>query len=126
MDKILSGLSTILKMDKFWNLFKGKERLLLEFQAEMSKLIHESNLKQMEVNIQEAKHESVFVAGWRPFIGWVCGSALAYQFILRDLISLIFELKDLPQIELTHLVGILLAMLGMGGLRSYEKLKKVN
>lgn len=120
---LLKIFNSVLNTGKFWDLFKGKERRLLEFKLEISKQSHEANLKQMEVNMQEAKHQSVFVAGWRPFIGWVCGSALAYQFILRDLIQLTFSLEELPQLELTQLVTILLAMLGMGSLRTYEKLK---
>lgn len=118
--KIFQG---VLSMDKFWDLFKGKERRLLEFQAELSKQLHEASLKQIEVNIQEAKHKSIWVAGWRPFIGWVCGSALAYQFILRDFISVIFSLNELPQLNISQLVTILTAMLGFGTMRTYEKTK---
>lgn len=120
---IFKILGNVFQMDKFWDLFKGKERRLIELQTELARQLHQANLKQIEVNIQEAKHQSVFVAGWRPFIGWVCGSALAYQFILRDLIQLIFSLDELPQLDLDKLISILVAMLGMGTLRTYEKLK---
>jgi len=47
----------------------------------------QSTIKQIEVNIQEAQHQSVFVAGWRPFVGWICGLGLAYQAILHNLIE---------------------------------------
>lgn len=123
---ILKVITSVLSMDKFLDLFKGKETRLLEFQIELSKQLQEANLAQLEVNKEEAKHQNIFVSGWRPFIGWICGSALAYQFVFRDLISLIFELGELPQLDISQLVTILTAMLGMSTLRTFEKIKKVN
>ena len=81
---------------------------------------------QLEINKIEAKHGSIFVAGWRPFIGWVCGSALVWNFILRPLISWIaflngHDLAGMPEINTAELTTILLGMLGLGGLRTYEK-----
>lgn len=76
---------------------------------------------QVEVNKLEAQHRSIFVAGWRPFIGWVCGVALAYNFILRDIIGFWVEMP--PALQMEHLMTVLLGMLGLGGLRTYEKLK---
>lgn len=122
----LNIFNNVLKMDNFWDLFKGKERRLLEFQTELMKQLNTANLKQLEVNIQEAKHQSIFVAGWRPFTGWLCAFAMGYQFVIRDLISIFFDLRELPQLDITQLVTILCAMLGMGALRTYEKSKKVN
>lgn len=86
-------------------------------------------LKQLEVNTEEAKHSSMFVAGWRPFIGWVCGIAFAYHFILAPLIAFIAQLHgvtiDLPAFDMSALTTVLLGMLGLGGLRTYEKFKGV-
>lgn len=78
---------------------------------------------QNEVNKIEAQHRSIFVAGWRPFIGWVCGVALLYNFILRDIIAWASPNIMPPALQMDHLLTVLLGMLGLGGLRTYEKLK---
>lgn len=78
---------------------------------------------QNEVNKIEAQHRSIFVAGWRPFIGWVCGLALLYNFILRDIIAWVIPDQMPPALQMDQLITILLGMLGLGGLRTYEKLK---
>ena len=78
---------------------------------------------QNEVNKIEAQHRSIFVAGWRPFIGWVCGLALLYNFILRDLIAWLSPSVMPPALQMDHLLTVLMGMLGLGGLRTYEKLK---
>jgi len=68
----------------------------------------------------------MFVAGWRPFIGWVCGVSLAYHFILAPLIEWILVLSgntlDLPEFDFSQLSTIVMGMLGLAGARSYEKL----
>ena len=78
---------------------------------------------QNEVNKIEAQHRSIFVAGWRPFIGWVCGLALLYNFIIRDLVAWVNPMVMPPALQMDQLITILLGMLGLGGLRTYEKLK---
>lgn len=85
---------------------------------------------QNEINKVEAQHRSVFVSGWRPFIGWVCGVALAYNFIVRDLLTWFMTnyyselgITMPPALQMEHLMTVLLGMLGLGGLRTYEKLK---
>lgn len=84
---------------------------------------------QIETNKVEAASASVFVAGWRPFIGWVCGAALAYQFVARPLLEFGFAaaghpLPKLPGLDST-LWELLFGMLGLGGLRTVEKIKGV-
>ena len=83
---------------------------------------------QIQVNAEEAKHESVFVAGWRPFIGWVCGSALAYYYIVQPFLVWLFDVFDvvtsMPMLDTGELMTILLGMLGLGAFRSYDKTKK--
>ncbi|GEQ96715.1 hypothetical protein JCM17844_03520 [Iodidimonas gelatinilytica] len=98
-------------------------RLKHELHMTLSKL----NLAQIAVNAEEAKHASLFVAGWRPFIGWVCGAALAWQFILAPVLQWGLTLAgleltySLPQVASDRLMELVLAMLGMAGLRTYEK-----
>lgn len=78
---------------------------------------------QNEVNKIEAQHRSIFVAGWRPFIGWVCGLALLYNFIIRDLVAWVSPSIMPPALQMEHLLTVLMGMLGLGGLRTFEKLK---
>ena len=78
---------------------------------------------QNEVNKIEAQHRSIFVAGWRPFIGWVCGLAVLYNFVIRDLVAWLMPEIMPPALQMEHLITILMGMLGLGGLRTYEKLK---
>ena len=79
---------------------------------------------QTKINEIEAGHRTLFVAGWRPFIGWVCGVALAYNFVIRDLFIWITKTTDAPPaLQMEHLMTVLLGMLGLGGLRTFEKIK---
>lgn len=86
-----------------------------------------------DLNKQEASHASIFVAGWRPFIGWICASGLAYAYVLRPfLVDLAYisgfktsVLPSLPDFNIDGLTTLLLAMLGIGGLRTIEKIKGV-
>jgi len=79
---------------------------------------------QTKINEIEAQHRTVFVAGWRPFIGWVCGVALAYNFVIRDLFVWALQPETVPPaLQMEQLMTVLLGMLGLGGLRTYEKIK---
>lgn len=85
---------------------------------------------QIQVNQVEAASQSVFVAGWRPFVGWACGCALAYSYILQPFIVSIatimkvqFNVNDLPHLDMVQLIGLLSTMLGMGALRSFDKVQ---
>ena len=96
--------------------------------AEKAQLIQEINKAQIEVNKVEANSNSLFVSGWRPFVGWTCGVALCYHFVLQPfLVFLLYSSgyqMDLPVFDMTTLTTILMGLLGLGGLRSYEKVKK--
>lgn len=83
---------------------------------------------QLEINLAEAKSSSVFKGGWRPFIGWVCGFAFAYHFILQPLILFAVsvagvEIPALPEFDMGSLMTVMMGMLGLGGLRTFEKQK---
>ena len=103
-------------------------------QLELLKLQQSGELAQiagqLEINKQEASSTSVFVAGWRPFAGWVCGSALAYSFLVYPLLvwacAIWFPSVVPPKLGNDGMLyELLFAMLGLGGLRSFEKFKGV-
>ena len=86
---------------------------------------------QVEINKIEAASPSFFKSGWRPAVGWVCVLALLYQFLGRPLLPWIFDVcmysvKELPALDMGSLLTLLGGMLGLGGLRTFEKYKKVN
>jgi len=87
----------------------------------MAKLNQNSDKWQTEINKIEAGHRSLFVAGWRPAIGWICAIGLAWGWILAPLIQFIFPENAMPVIETGQAIALVMAMLGVGGLRSYEK-----
>lgn len=85
---------------------------------------------QAEINKVEAGHRSIFIAGWRPFIGWVCGFALAWHFMIYDILQWIAAIQGWqtpPQLSGTgQLISIVLSLLGLGSLRTFEKSKGVS
>ena len=86
-------------------------------------------LKQIETNSEEAKNSNLFVSGWRPFIGWVCGIALTYNFLIYPLmlwfIAFYGSAIKPPPLFSDVLMELVLGMLGLGGLRTFEKWKGV-
>lgn len=105
---------------------KAKE----EFERELLTAVTQASEAQTKINEIEAQHSSIFVAGWRPFIGWVCGIGLLWAFILQpifvwSIVAFDLGVKDVPQINSDGLYQLVLAMLGMGGLRTFEKMKGV-
>lgn len=78
---------------------------------------------QMEINKEEAKSPSLFVSGWRPYIGWVCGTGLAYQFLLYPV--LVAFVPGVVQLDMGTLLTLLFGMLGLGAMRTKEKLEGV-
>lgn len=84
---------------------------------------------QIDTNKVEAASPSIFVAGWRPFIGWVCGAAFAFKFIGGPLAVVLMAMAGhpitLPIFDFTEMSTVLLGMLGLGGLRTVEKIKGV-
>lgn len=115
-------------LDKFVEDKDAKNAMAHEIATMAEKAAHEAAMAQVEVNKAEAQHRSIFVAGWRPFVGWVCGLALAYHFILAPII--IFgasyagvPVLKLPEFDMGSLMTVLMGMLGLGGLRTFEKSK---
>lgn len=86
---------------------------------------------QLEINKAEAQSRSIFVAGWRPFIGWTCGVALLAHFLIFPTADVITAHMGIPPVQypafdMDSLMTILLGMLGLGGMRTFEKYKKVS
>ena len=105
-----------------------------DMEAALVKASNEAALAQVEVNKIEAGHSSVFVAGWRPFIGWVCGVALALYYVPMFIIGMGLwvwaclesgAMVPRPELGVAEIIGLVMAMLGLGGLRTFEKLHGV-
>ena len=100
-----------------------KNKLAHDIATMAEKHAQELAKSQIEVNKMEAQSGHWFVASWRPFIGWVCGVALAYNFVLRDLLVWwVGQDQVPPALQTEHLMTVLVGMLGLGGMRTYEKL----
>ena len=107
----------------------GAAKARLDMEAKLLEAATAQAGQQAAINQVEASSSSIFVAGWRPFIGWVCGAGLAWAFIVAPLASwLMIALgvkQTMPHLEIEHLLELVVAMLGLGGLRTFEKLKGV-
>ena len=105
-----------------------KAKLAHELATMADKLAHEQQLAQMAINKEEASSGSLFKGGWRPCIGWICGIAFGYHFVLQPVIVFIvvligMDIPELPSFDMGTLLTVLGGMLGIGGLRTYEKQK---
>lgn len=119
-DGIMGGLDKLFTSDE--------ERM--KAQAELQKVLQEPHILQAMANIEEAKHRSVFVAGWRPSIGWICAIGLAYNFLIYPFAGLITRFLapgvELPQLTTSgELLTLVMSLLGLGALRTYEKVQGV-
>ena len=102
-----------------------RARAAEEFETELLNAVTQASFQQGEINKIEAAHPSRFVAGWRPFIGWVCGWSILWSFLVQPVL-IWMGFGELPELQTDQLFQLVLAMLGMGGLRTFEKLKGVN
>ena len=117
-------------LDKFIEDKDQKAKLAHEIATMGEKHAQQLALAQIEVNKAEAASGSFFKGGWRPFVGWVCAVAFAYHFVIQPLLIFIFsyagiEPPDLPEFQMNTLLTVLGGLLGIGGLRTYEKQKKL-
>ena len=121
---LLGGLASLVD-----ELFTTKEEKA-NAKIKVMELAVKGDLAQLAVNAAEAKHKSLLVAGWRPFIGWTCGAAFAWAFLLAPIVQTIvvytgadIDTAALPELDLATMMPVLLGMLGLGGLRTFEKSK---
>ena len=115
-------------LDKFIEDKDQKAALADEIATMSQKHAQELSLAQIEVNKAEAQSGSLFKGGWRPAVGWVCAIAFLYHFLLKDIIMFVcafagVDIPDLPEFDMSTLLTVLGGMLGIGGLRTYEKQK---
>ena len=115
-------------LDKFIEDKDQKLALAHEIATMAEKQAHEVAIAQIEVNKIEAASPSIFKSSWRPFIGWVCGVAFGYHFVLQPIIIFIVtlfgaEIPELPEFDMASLMTVLGGLLGLGSLRTYEKSK---
>ena len=127
MIQALIGPATKL-LGKFIEDKDTKNKLAHDIATMAEKHAQELAKGQLEINKAEAQHRSIFVAGWRPFIGWTCGIALCWHFVLAPVTVFLsayigMDIPNLPSFDMASLMTVLMGMLGLGGLRSFEKYK---
>ena len=105
-------------LDKFIPDADTKAKIAFDL-ATMAEVHANEQIKaQLEVNKTEAAHPSIFVSGWRPAVGWVCVCGMGINFIVVPLLG---TALDITALDLSEMMPVLLGMLGLGGMRSYEK-----
>tara|TARA_R110000868_G_scaffold67882_1_gene201016 strand:+ start:132 stop:584 length:453 start_codon:yes stop_codon:yes gene_type:complete len=129
-------------LDRLWPDPAQKAAAVLELEkmrqtGELAQLAADTDLAraQVAVNLEEAKHASLFIAGWRPAVGWVCASAFAYSYVVLPFLQFVVltfgtqgmadGLVNLPKLELGDMMPVLLGMLGLAAARTVEKVKDV-
>ena len=85
------------------------------------KIAMEPDKWQIEINKIEAQHRTLFVAGWRPAIGWICASSLAWGWIVGPTLQFFFPGRTMPEINTAEAISLVMALLGMSAIRAYEK-----
>ena len=105
--------------------FSGEEKEKLKIQ--MKEIDAKLKEKQLDINKVEAGHRSIFVSGWRPFLGWISGLSIGYVYLFQPILDMILQMfgveVDWVVLDLGQLMPLILGMLGLGGLRSFEKAK---
>lgn len=135
---ILTGVSDIIKLFKVdpavalanqTQLEEIKLKMISDSAAAVASQLHDQAL----IDQTEAASQKLFVSGWRPWIGWVCGVAFAYAFVLQPLLTFVlvafnssFDYKRLPSLDLSQMLPVLLGMLGLAAARTVEKVNGIN
>lgn len=105
----------------------SKEELTFRLKTFEDQNSQDIKLAQIEINKTEAQHASVFVSGWRPFLGWTCGLGFAMNFLIAPVgtfsAALLGYSVEFPQADVSTMMPVLLGMLGLGGMRTFEKVK---
>ena len=105
--------------------FVADKDLKAKLDFELRKAYSDANLAQIDVNKEQAKHPSIFIAGARPSIMWICAFGLGWQFVFLPVAIWYMTISGqpvvLPDIETEGLMSLTLALLGLGGMRTFEK-----
>lgn len=115
-------------LDKFIEDKDQKAKLAHDLSTMAERHAQELAKGQLAINAEEAKSRNIFVAGWRPFVGWTCGLALFVHFLAIPIADVVmayigYEPPNYPAFDMNTLMTVLLGMLGLGGMRSFEKFK---
>ena len=131
MNPLILGSVLDLGRDLISRFFPDKSEAA-KAEAEFLRMAAEGELKQiigqLEINAREAQHASIFVAGWRPFFGWLGGAGFAYAVIVQPLLTWLAAIKGWPappDLNIDLLWVVITGMLGIGGLRTFEKTKGI-
>ena len=127
IEQLIAPVSTLL--DKVIPDADERNRLAHEIATLAERQSHEIAKAQIEVNQREASHQSLFVSGWRPAVGWICCIGLGCNYLFIPMANFVLLVSDsgvtVPALDLSEMMPVLLGMLGLGGLRSWEKTKGV-
>jgi hypothetical protein len=112
-------------LDKFIEDKDVKNKLAHDLSTMAERHAQELAKGQLEINKTEAAHKSLFVAGWRPAIGWICGLGMASNFLLIPIANFVLALTGsavvIPLLDTGEMMPVLMGMLGLGAMRTYEK-----
>lgn len=127
---LLEGAGSLIQSVRTAITGKPSAEKLMEAERALMELEFRITEGQAEINKIEAAHPNLFIAGWRPFIGWVCGASLAYHFIGYPVLlwasAMWFPDVSPPMLPTNSLMPLVLGLLGMGGYRTFEKLRGVS
>ena len=127
IDQLIAPVSKLL--DKVIPDADERNRLAFEISTLAEKQAHEIAKAQIAVNEREAGHQSLFVSGWRPAVGWICCTGLGCNYLFIPVANFVLVVSGsditIPALDLSEMMPVLLGMLGLGGLRSWEKTKGV-
>ena len=127
IDQLIGPITGLL--DKFIEDKDQKARLAHDVATMAQKHAQELAKAQLDVNKVEAAHKSMFVAGWRPAVGWVCCVGLGYNYLFIPMANFVLVLSNsnviVPPLDLSGMMPVLMGMLGLGAMRSYEKVNNV-
>jgi len=122
----LDPISSIIEVGgKLIDKFVPDPQAAAQAKLEFAKLEVDLAKQQNDVNAAEAANTNIFVSGWRPFVGWICGIAFGFKYLGGPLLFMVAQFFDkvvvLPNIDAADLIPILLGMLGLGAMRSFDK-----